>query len=385
MNAKTPGELLGVRWRGLLKLPPGLALAVGVSAFAMWGSVVLGELLLGYERSPVSPVMVAILLGLVVRNTLPLPALIQPGLDFTAKRVLRLGIILMGIRLSVVDVLQLGALGIPVVLTCITGALTVTTFLAWCMAVPKQLGTLIAVGTSICGVSAIVATAPAIDAEDEAVAYAVAVITVFGILATLVYPYLGALLFGGNGSAVGVFLGTSVHDTSQVTGAAMVYAQVYAVPHAVDIAVVTKLVRNVFLVLVIPFAVVLHARSAEARTAGRRPAWRQLLPLFVVGFVVLSILRTIGDAGQSGEGRALGLFDPGTWDQIVAGISRWAGYLLVVALAAVGLNTEFRRLSSLGVRPFVVGLLGAVLVGAISYAIITVLTQVRGWGMGAFQ
>ncbi len=361
---------------------PGLALAVAVSACAMWASVMLGESLLGYQRSPISPVMVAMLLGLLIGNVFRLPAWVQPGLDLAVKRLLRVGIILMGIRLSVLDVLQLGATGIPVIVACIAGALAAVTFLAWRMRVPKSLGTLIAVGTSICGVSAILATAPVIEAEEETVAYAIAVVTVFGVLATLVYPYLGELLFGSNSNAVGVFLGTSVHDTSQVAGAAMVYAQAYAAPQVMDIAVVTKLVRNVFLVLVIPCSVALHARTAGSRWAGRRTAWRQILPLFVIGFVALSILRSIGDAGQSRAGMALGLLEGETWDQIVAGVSRWAGYLLVVALAGVGLKTEFRNLSRLGLRPFVVGLSAAALVGAISYAMIVILNKVAGWGMG---
>lgn len=378
MNGASGGTL----WRGWLRLTPGLALAVAVCACAMWASAILGESLLGYQRSPISPVMVAMLLGLLIRNVFRLPAWIQPGLDFSVKRILRVGIILMGIRLSVLDVFQLGTMGIPVIVACIAGALAAVTFLAWRMRVPKSLGTLIAVGTSICGVSAIMATAPAIEAEEETVAYAIAVVTVFGVLATLVYPYLGEFLFGGNGNAVGVFLGTSVHDTSQVAGAAMVYAQTYAAPQVADIAVVTKLVRNVFLVLVIPCSVALHARTAGARWAGRRTAWRQLLPLFVIGFVALSMLRTVGDAGQSRAGMAFGVLEGETWEHIVAGVSRWAGYLLVVALAGVGLKTEFRNLSRLGLRPFAVGLSAAALVGAISYAMIVILNKVAGWGLG---
>jgi len=378
MGARLAKAIFGVRWKELQVLVPGLVLAVALALFAMWVSTALGESLLGYEKSPISSVMLAILLGLLVRNLFPLPGWFQPGLAFAVKKILRWGIILLGIRLSIFDVLHLGAMGIPVVLACIVGALAITSFLARRLSIPNRLGTLIGVGTSICGVSAIVAAAPTIDAKDEEVAYAIAVITVFGMFATLAYPYLAELLFAGDPVKVGLFLGTSVHDTSQVTGAAMVYAQVYAEPRGLDIAIVTKLVRNVFMAGVIPLTALLYARRDASGTLGRRPPFRKLLPLFVVGFLALAILRSIGDAGLSGGGKALGLLSTEAWDQAVAGIKQWAGYLLVVALAGVGLNTQFRRLSRLGIKPFVVGLVAAILVGAISYGIVTILAITGG-------
>ncbi len=166
-------------------LAPGLAATVALAWVSIWLSRFLGVQVMGFARSPVSPVMVAIVLGLVFGNVTPLPAAFKPGLTFAVKKLLRLGIILLGIRLSIFDVFQLGARGVPIVLLTIASALLVTRWLNRRLRLPARLGTLIAVGTSICGVSAIVAAAPAIDAEEEDVAYAVAVITVFGILATL--------------------------------------------------------------------------------------------------------------------------------------------------------------------------------------------------------
>ena len=366
--------IFGVNPKQVHTLVPGLLAATGLAVFAMWISTALGESLLGYDKSPISSVMIAILLGLLAGNLVALPRWIQPGVAFSVKKILRWGIILLGIRLSFLDVFRLGAVGIPVVLACIAGALAVTSYLARRLALPPRLGTLIGVGTSICGVSAIVAAAPGIDARDEEVAYAVAVITMFGMFATLAYPYIAHALFGGEATRIGLFLGTSVHDTSQVTGAAMVYAQVYAAPRALDIAVVTKLVRNVFMVGVIPLTAVLHARRSGQNRAGSRPSFYKLLPLFVLGFLLVSLLRSIGDAGLNGGGRALGLMDTATWNRVVSGIKDWAGYFLVVALAGVGLSTRFRHLSQLGIRPFAVGLVAALLVGAISYAVVSILT-----------
>ena len=174
-------------------------------ALLAWLSIVLAEYagtkLMGFDKSPVSPVMLSILLGLIISALVPMPAVLVPGLDFVVKKVLRLGIILLGIRLTIFDVFRLGALGVPIVLICVTGALLLTTWLNRRLRLPDRLGALIAVGTSICGVSAIVATGPAIDAEDKEIAYAVAVITIFGLAATLLYPYLAHAVFGQCGAS----------------------------------------------------------------------------------------------------------------------------------------------------------------------------------------
>ena len=167
------------------------------------------------------------------------------------------------------------------------------------LSLPPRLGTLIGVGTSICGVSAIVATGPGIDARDEEVTYAITVITVFGLLAMLVYPYLAHLLFSGDPTAVGLFLGTSVHDTSQVNGAGMIYADAYAAPRALDVAIVTKLVRNVFMVVVIPAMAFAYHRSMSRAGGGggANVALGKLFPMFVVGFVLVALFRSVGDLG----------------------------------------------------------------------------------------
>lgn len=176
-------NLFGVKASQVPSLLPGLLAAALLAWLSIWLSKFVGVTLIGFEKTPISAVMVAIVLGLITGNLVRLPATLKPGFAFSVKKVLRLGIILLGIRLSVFDVVRLSALGVPIVLFCIVSALFFTTRLNKWLGLPERLGTLIAVGTAICGVSAIVATSPAIDAEEE-VAYAVAVITIFGILAT---------------------------------------------------------------------------------------------------------------------------------------------------------------------------------------------------------
>jgi uncharacterized integral membrane protein (TIGR00698 family) len=368
-------NLLGVRTDQIPQLLPGLLVAALLAWVSIRLSQFVGVSVMGFEKSPVSAVMMAILLGLLIGNTVALPKILTPGLAFAVKKVLRLGIILLGIRLSIFSVLKLGVLGVPIVLVCIVGALVITTLLNRWLGLPERLGALVAVGTSICGVSAIVATGPAIDAEDEEIAYAVAIITIFGIFATLVYPYVAHIIFAGDPVKVGLFLGTAIHDTSQVTGAALVYADVFSLPRALDVATVTKLVRNVFMAAVIPFMAFNYARrtARQGESARQETNVRKLFPLFIVGFLAFALLRSIGDAGINAGGSAFGIWDSSTWESIYSAIKDWAIICLVVALAAVGLSTRFGMLKSLGIKPFIVGLGAALTVGVVSFIAISLL------------
>jgi uncharacterized integral membrane protein (TIGR00698 family) len=366
-------NLLGVRIDKLPSLLPGMAAAILLAWFSIWLGTFVGETLLGFDKTPLSSVMLAILLGLVISTAVPVPAILKSGLTFAVKKVLRLGIILLGIRLTVFDVFQLGVYGIPIVVVCIAGALFLTTRINTWLKLPERLGALIAVGTSICGVSAIVATGPAIDAEDEEVAYAVAVITIFGLLATLAYPYVADAIFAGQALKVGLWLGTSVHDTSQVVGSAKVYADVFSAPLALDTATVTKLVRNVFMAAVIPFMAFYYARKTQSEASGKRTNIAKLLPLFVVGFLLMAVLRSVGDAGINAGGNAFGIWAEGAWKDIYSTIKTWAGHFLVVALAGVGLSTNFRSFKGLGIKPFLVGLGAALIVGVLSFVAIALL------------
>ncbi len=362
-------------------LLPGIAAATAVmlAGFALADG--LGRLLLtafGLQgASPISGVAVAIVLGLLIRNLLPVPATVGVGLKFCTTTVLRLGIVLVGIKLSVIEMARLGAAGVPVVLAAIaTGLLLVTRFNRR-LGLPPRLGTLIAAGTSICGVTAIVSTAPAIDADERDVAYAVANVVAFGLFGMLVYPYLAHALLPGS-AAIGLFLGTAVHDTSQVVGAALTYRQLYGDDVVLRVATVTKLTRNLFLAAVIPLLTWMHHRSAQAGSPSQVRAavsWRSLVPRFVLGFVAMAIVRSIGDA-MLGAGRAaLGVWDAAGWAAVtsLAGDTVGARWLLGTAMAAVGLNTSFAVFKGVGLKPFVVGLVGALAVGVVGFVMALLL------------
>jgi uncharacterized integral membrane protein (TIGR00698 family) len=327
----------------------------------------LGVTLLGFARSPVSEITVAVVLGLILRNTIGLPAIYERGLRLCGRDVLRFGIVLLGLRLSLAAVGQLGLAALPVILGCITVALVAVTWVNRALGLPRRLGSLIAVGTSICGVSAIAATAPVIDAEEDEVSYSVACITLFGLLALFCYPFLAHTMFADQPRLAGLFLGTAIHDTSQVAGAGLMYREQYQAPAALDAATVTKLTRNLCMAGVIPLVGFLYHRRGG--TGRGRLRLSQAVPLFVLGFLLAAAVRTVGDLGE----RPFGLFDKSLWKGFLAGADAWAGWCLTVAMAAVGLGTGLARLKKLGWKSFCVGLFAAAVVGAASILFIKAL------------
>jgi uncharacterized integral membrane protein (TIGR00698 family) len=352
-------------------LLPGIAAAFVVMLAGFWLADLLGQGLLGIigleTKTPISGVPVAIVLGLLLRNLTPLPALLHPGLKFCVTTILRLGIVLLGLRLSAFDVLRLGAAGVPVVLAAIATGLIFVTWFNNKLGLPERLGTLIAAGTSICGVSAIVATAPAIKAEEREVAYAVANVVAFGLFGMLAYPYF-AHAWLGSSETVGLFLGTAVHDTSQVVGAALTYRQMFEDDTVLRVATVTKLTRNLFLAAVIPLLTWMHVRRSHAAVGTRPKAkWSSYVPGFVLGFLAMAVIRTIGDYGVRSTGEAFGLLSSGNWAFITSGLSElWGSQIFLgTAMAGVGLNTSFGVFKGVGLKPFVVGLAGALAVGTV--------------------
>ncbi len=291
-------------------LIPGVLLAAAVVVVAILLADLINSLL-GF-KGLVSVILVAIVLGMIVRNTVGLNEIFAPGIAFCLKKLLRFGIILLGIRLSIVEVIEIGFWGIPIVIGAVVTGLVVATWATRRLGLSDRLGTLIAIGTAICGATAIVATAPGIKAKAEEVAYAVANITVFGIAAMLLYPLLGNLIFGGDVTQVGLFLGTSIHETAQVAGAGLIYAQSFNVtvsPSAADIAIVTKLVRNVLMIAVIPGVTYLYVRRARStgEDLGEGTRAIDMFPLFILGFLAMAIFRSIGDAGVESGASAFGI------------------------------------------------------------------------------
>jgi len=343
---------------------PGLVLAFAIAVLGRTLADLPNEVL-GVTKTPLSPILVAILLGLVVRNTIGLPSVFEAGLALSLKRILRVGVALLGIRLSLAAAGAISLVALPIVFGCIAMALFFVTRLGKLVGLPPRLTTLIAVGTAICGNSAIVAMAPTIEATDDEVSYAVGCITLFGLIALMVHPFLAHSLFGGDPTLAGLFLGTAIHDTAQVAGAGLVYVAQFGTPETLDVATITKLQRNMFMLAVIP----LMAFTSQRRqpNASLVAQVRAAIPFFVLGFLAMSLVRTVGDLGDE----AFGLLDRSTWTALISSTTTTATWCLTIAMAAVGLGTSFSRLKGLGLRPIGVGFAAATLVGATSYVLVS--------------
>ena len=371
-------ERSGARARGYAwlehaaRLAPGLALALAIAALASGAKPWLSARGLGPQNAPLSPILLAILAGLAIRNTVGLPPAYEAGVRFAVGRILRVGVALLGLHLSLGTLAGFGLVALPVVVACILAALLLAAWMTHAFGLPRRLGILVAVGTAICGNSAIAATAPVIGADEDETSYAVGTITLFGLLALFVHPFVAHALFGGDARLAGLFLGTAIHDTAQVAGAGLLYAQHYGAPVGLDTATLTKLVRNLFMLAVIPLAALLHGGAEARRSAAGRPPLRQLLPLFVVGFAALALVRTLGDLAANDP---IAILDAGAWSAAIGLASATSTGCLVVAMAGVGLSTRLGRLRSLGLGPLAAGLATALTVALVSAALVHLVAR----------
>lgn len=335
-------------------LMPGIAAAL---ALGLFGRLTSGQITIRGTHA-VSEVILAIVLGLAVNALFPgMRKRLAPGTSFAVKRLLRLGIILLGLGLSFRAVVQAGAGALLVIVLTVAAALVVTRALGRLLGVRDKLATLIAVGTGICGASAIVAAAPAIEAGDEDVSYSIAVITVFGVLAIFAYPLIGAALALSE-AQFGAWAGVAIHETAQVVAAGFAFGDT-----AGKIATVVKLTRTTLLA---PLVLILGIMHASARSKGSKVDYRAMFPWFIAGFLALAVLRTTGDAAMAGAGSAAAA----VW----SGLKYWVNYaaklLIVTAMAAVGLSTSFAAFRRTGPVPLAVGMAASILVGLLSLVLI---------------
>ena len=344
---------------------PGVILALVFFLFSQGINNVLAIEIFGTPKSPISTVLIAILLGILMGNAFtPRPGMMV-GLDFTQQYILKLGIIFLGIRLSFEEFVKFGSIAIPLILVCIIGVLILIKLLIKKVPISSKMSYLIAIGTSVCGATAIVATAPVINAKKTEVAYAIANITLFGVIAMLVYPYFAEWYFNDNELKSGLFLGTSIHETSQVAAAGLIYDQQFNSPETLNVATVTKLIRNTFLVILIPLFAFLYNRG---QIKDKSYSILNIFPYFVLGFIGMIIVRNLGDQFFLVENESYNY-----WITLIEYLKILATTFLTMAMAAVGISINLSELKSMGYKPFVVGLIAAITVGFISLLYIETL------------
>tara|TARA_B100000886_G_C20391418_1_gene478454 strand:+ start:78 stop:1163 length:1086 start_codon:yes stop_codon:yes gene_type:complete len=358
--------------RKSFEIIPGLAIAIATTILGGYLSEIIGTQLFGFTKSPISPIIMAIIIGILLSNSFSLPKSSVKGFDFNLKYLLKIGIVLLGIRLGLYELMQFGVLSLPVIIICIISSITFVIFISKKIRIPHNLAILTAIGTSICGATAIVASAPLLGAQKEEITYAIANITVFGILAMILYPFLSPFIFPSNELAIGIFLGTAIHETAQVIGAALIFSENFISKDVIDVATVTKLVRNLMMVILIPLIPYLKSFSFRSEMKSKHQA-KTHIPAFIIGFIVMVCLRTFVDFLMASDGIVLEQVFVDGWNRFIIIVEDGAKVLLTISMASIGLKTDIKSLLKLGFRPFYIGLTASILIGVISYFSIKVL------------
>ncbi len=333
------------------KVQPG-SLLPGLGAVL---AIAVAARLLSQFTGAIPDVVLALVAGIAVRNVLRLSARIRPGVAFTLRYLLRAAIILFGAGLTFAAIVQAGAATLALVGACFLTALLLGLALARIFRLPGNVGTLIGAGTAICGGSAILAIGPLLRAKDEEIAYAITTIFTFNIIALLLYPPLGHALHLSE-TAFGSWAGTAVNDTSVVVATGFVYGA-----KAGAVATIVKLTRTVLLVpLAIGIGLWSDARFAKDAQAAGEPLWRRVMntvPWFILGFVAMATLNSLHVFPAS----------------MAHALTLYAGFLIVMVLAGVGLNVDVEKIRRMGMRPLGVGVLLATIMAAVSISLVAVL------------
>lgn len=288
--------------------------------------------------------VIAILAGMVLTLIIKNKGMLDSGIKFTSKKVLQWAVILLGFGMDLNVVLETGKQSLPIIICTIGISLIMAFLINKFIKMPAKVATLIGVGSSICGGSAIAATAPVIDADEEEVAQSISVIFLFNVLAALLFPSFGQLIGFDttSGEAFGIFAGTAVNDMSSVTATASTWDGMFNLGTAtLDKAVTVKMTRTLAIIpitLVLAFA---RAKKQKSNNAGKINI-KKIFPFFILFFIGASIITTIAvSCGVSAD-----LFDP---------LKTLSKFLIVMAMAAIGMNTNIVKLVKSGAKPIFLG------------------------------
>jgi uncharacterized integral membrane protein (TIGR00698 family) len=312
------------------------------------------------EGAPISPILVAVAFGVLWRNVIGVHEASERGLQWVMQVLLRVGIALVGFRLTLTAAADVAIAAAPVVISCVLVALAAGALLARARVVSRGVSQLLAVGTAVCGCTAVAALSPAIRAKPEETACAIVCVVVFGSLGMLCYPWLAAQLFAESPMHAGIFLGTAIHDTSQVIGAGLIYSQQAEAPAALAAASATKLIRNLALAVLIPLATWRHSVHGVSGAAVCRAA---VLPGFVIWFLLFVAVRTAGDAVF------VGVAPPAWWSALISSGQALSDACLTCGMTAVGLSLSFTQIRKISWRDLAAGLLLAAVVAACSLGV----------------
>lgn len=332
-----------------------------LSAFApgIWPGLILTGLITAAayglrelpEVSTFSPLILAIVAGMLFHNMIGTPARAKAGVTFALRKILRFAIILLGLQLTAAQIAEVGATGLAVIALTLIATFVFTTWLGQMLGVGKGLAQLIAAGTSICGASAVIATNTVTNAHDEDVAYAVACVTVFGSIAMFVYPLLPGLLHL-DPRAYGLWSGASIHEIAQVIAAAFQDGR-----QAGEFGTIAKLSRVAMLAPMV-ITLGLMATRRDRRSVVTNASGRPPMPWFVLGFVAMVGINSV-------------IVIPPDVKSIIVTVTT---ILLTMALAAMGLETDIAKLRAKGLRPLLLGAAAFLFIATFSLMLVKITT-----------
>jgi uncharacterized integral membrane protein (TIGR00698 family) len=350
ITESVPAPRVEARQGGFLALLPGILLLVviGYAGKVTEQSITAYGVAHGMALPNIEYVLWAILFGLVVSNTVGVPAAFQPGVN-TYEFWLKIGIVFQGVRFVLGDVLKLGTLSLVFVAVELAASIALMTWLGRKFNLTPKLTSLLAIGSSICGVSAIIAARGAIEADDEDVSYAIGAILALGAFSLFAFPAIGHAL-GMTDTAFGLWAGLAVDNTAESIAAGALYSEA-----AGKFAVIAKTTRNATIGFVVLGYALYWAKRSQAKVITNKTAFLwQKFPKFVLGFIVISLMATVGafTARQTTD---------------IANLSRWS---FLLTFAGVGLRTDIRQLRQQGLRPLMVGAAGEFAKAGMTLAII---------------
>ncbi|MDD4335598.1 MAG: YeiH family protein [Desulfotomaculaceae bacterium] len=324
-------------WKGIL-----LCICIAVPAWWLGGLVpVVG--------GPVFAILMGMLVAFFIREN----DSFQPGIAFTSKKILQFSVVLLGFGMNFADILSKGKQSLPIIIATISVSLIIAFIIYRAMKVPSGVSTLIGVGSSICGGSAIAAAAPVIGAKDEEIAQSISVIFLFNVVAALIFPTLGTAI-GLSNEGFGLFAGTAVNDTSSVTAAAAAWDGIHG-SNALDDAVIVKLTRTL---AIIPITLGLaFIRTKKEKDLNSNVSLKKIFPFFILYFVLASIITTVFSLPVA----------------ITAPIKELSKFCIIMAMSAIGLNTNIVKLIKTGSKPIFMGFCCWVGIAVVSLAMQQVL------------
>lgn len=289
-----------------------------------------------------------ILLGMTITLFLNDKSSLQPGINFTSKKILQYAVILLGFGMNLTSVIKVGFLSLPIIISTIATSLTVAYIMYKLLKMERNISVLIGVGSSICGGSAIAATSPVVNAKDEEIAQAIAVIFLFNVIAALIFPTLGSLI-GLSNDGFGLFAGTAINDTSSVTAATTVWDNIHS-SNTLAFGTIVKLTRTLAIIPITLILAYIYAKRNLHTTSDTKVSIVRIFPFFILFFVLASIMTTAFDLSPV----------------LTDNIKELSKFFIIMAMAAIGLNTNIVKLVKTGSKPIFMGFSCWVAIAAIS-------------------